>query len=94
MDPNFQQGLPSNTTHLPVLDPKIPTLATLTGLGRARLLHLGPEDATFEAFKIPDMKSLDENSRKNVGKKPAENFDGDFCENKQNSKRSGWVMSE
>eukprot|EP00434_Breviolum_minutum_P026702 symbB.v1.2.023601.t1/scaffold2170.1/size90759/5 len=28
------------------------------GLGKARLLHLGPEDATFEAFKIPDMKNL------------------------------------
>lgn len=28
------------------------------GIGLAHLLHLGPEDATFESFKIPDMKNL------------------------------------
>lgn len=28
------------------------------GIGHAHLLHLGPEDSTFESFKIPDMKNL------------------------------------
>ena len=30
----------------------------LRGIGLAHLLHLGPEDSTFESFKIPDMKPL------------------------------------
>ena len=29
------------------------------GIGRAHLVYLGPEDSTFESFKIPDMKNLD-----------------------------------
>ena len=33
-------------------------LLELRGIGQAHLLHLGPEDATFESFKIPDMKTL------------------------------------
>lgn len=33
-------------------------LSQLEGIGRARLLHLGPEDATFESFKPPDFKKL------------------------------------